>query len=474
EQASVQDDFEYSYYENSNKLRNVDGSAGNNYTYDEIGNLISDASEGITGIEWSLYGKIRSVSKMDGTKIEFRYNASGNRIQKKTGESTQNYVRDASGNSMAIYEKDSLREQSIIGNTRHGVLFGTSQPGYRKLGIKQYELSNHLGNVLTVVSDKINQSSDSTWAEIIKLTDYYPFGLAMEGRTYQDSLTYRYGFNGKENDLETGTQDYGFRIYDPRVAKFLSIDPLARDFPWNSTYAFAENDVIRSIDLEGLEKLIMTNVDAKKKTAQITIKKDIQIINSPNLPSSYASIDNNKVNNLFSKGNTTIYTKEIPVNGKPVEFGSKKDWLKKGGYKINVKYEVNVNVVDYKDSDFSHDGKGGEISTVYTSKTNFVDAQGNSRPEVAARAGTTSTTDTQVVINPGFGGGLSPEEVLVHEVGIHNMAGKLHQQTPKGNVIYPRVPTLESNIPGKIYPVENDTKSIINKNLKLGRLENEN
>ena len=37
----------------------------------------------------------------------------------------------------------------------------------------------------------------------------------------------------------------------------MSIDPLAKSYPWNSVYAFAEGDVIRSIDLDGLEKLII-------------------------------------------------------------------------------------------------------------------------------------------------------------------------------------------------------------------------
>ncbi len=41
---------------------------------------------------------------------------------------------------------------------------------------------------------------------------------------------YRYGFNGKENDNEVkgegNQQDYGFRIYDPRLGRFLSVDPL--------------------------------------------------------------------------------------------------------------------------------------------------------------------------------------------------------------------------------------------------------
>ena len=53
--------------------------------------------------------------------------------------------------------------------------------------------------MLAVVTDNINFDQDSTWASVVSMTDYYPFGLAMEGRTVQDS-SYRYGFNGKEED----------------------------------------------------------------------------------------------------------------------------------------------------------------------------------------------------------------------------------------------------------------------------------
>jgi RHS repeat-associated protein len=47
---------------------------------------------------------------------------------------------------------------------------------------------------------------------------------------------YRFGFNGKETDEETGLQDYGFRIYHPAISKFLSVDPLAPDYPWYTPY----------------------------------------------------------------------------------------------------------------------------------------------------------------------------------------------------------------------------------------------
>jgi len=67
----------------------------------------------------------------------------------------------------------------------------------------------------------------------------------------------RFGFNGQEKTDEISgvgnSYDFEFRMYNPRLGKFLSIDPLFRKYPGNSPYAFAENRVIEGIDLEGLE-----------------------------------------------------------------------------------------------------------------------------------------------------------------------------------------------------------------------------
>ena len=67
---------------------------------------------------------------------------------------------------------------------------------------------------------------------------------------------YRYGFNGRENDNEVkgvgNQQDYGMRIYDPRVGRFLSVDPKFRDYPYGIPhFQFAGNTPIKFIDLDG-------------------------------------------------------------------------------------------------------------------------------------------------------------------------------------------------------------------------------
>jgi len=49
-------------------------------------------------------------------------------------------------------------------------------------------------------------------------------------------------------------QDYGMRIYDPRLGRFLSVDPLTKSYPELTPYQFASNKPINSIDLDGKNK----------------------------------------------------------------------------------------------------------------------------------------------------------------------------------------------------------------------------
>ncbi|MBL4708040.1 MAG: hypothetical protein JKY48_06335, partial [Flavobacteriales bacterium] len=44
-----------------------------------------------------------------------------------------------------------------------------------------------------------------------------------------------------------------YRIHDASIGRFLSVDPLVKEYPWNSPYAFSENKVIDHIELEGRE-----------------------------------------------------------------------------------------------------------------------------------------------------------------------------------------------------------------------------
>lgn len=85
--------------------------------------------------------------------------------------------------------------------------------------------------------------------------------MVMPGRKYSGGTAYRYGFNGKENDNEVKGEaneiDYGKRVYDPRLGRFLSTDPLATQFPYYTPYQYAGNKPTWAMDLDGAEDVII-------------------------------------------------------------------------------------------------------------------------------------------------------------------------------------------------------------------------
>jgi RHS repeat-associated protein len=121
----------------------------------------------------------------------------------------------------------------------------------RDLNKKIYELSDHLGDARVTVSDRKN--SDST-AVLVSYDNFYAFGSELPGKSYSTN-NYRYGFNGQEKDDEAkgagNSYDFGARIYDPRLGRFLSIDPKSREFSGISTYGFSNNCPIRLVDING-------------------------------------------------------------------------------------------------------------------------------------------------------------------------------------------------------------------------------
>jgi len=60
-------------------------------------------------------------------------------------------------------------------------------------------------------------------------------------------------FVGKEQD-ESGLYYYGARNYDPWQCRFVSVDPLWREYPYYTPYQYAGNKPINFIDVEGLQE----------------------------------------------------------------------------------------------------------------------------------------------------------------------------------------------------------------------------
>jgi RHS repeat-associated protein len=92
--------------------------------------------------------------------------------------------------------------------------------------------------------------------------------MALQGRKYTSSSSYRYGFNGKENDKEVneGAQDFGARIYDNRLGHWLSVDPLMQKYPYFSPYTYCANNPIYIIDNDGKKIWIYYMEGGKEKS----------------------------------------------------------------------------------------------------------------------------------------------------------------------------------------------------------------
>jgi YD repeat-containing protein len=263
----------------------------NNYGYDELGNLVRDVQEEIASIEWTVYGKMKKITRNSGSSkadLEFGYDASGNRLWKKVTPkgsgaviSTYYYLRDAQGNEMCRYVKYTnttsqlmyvAQEHSIYGSSRVGVdnrkdtlykagsyspAWGGANTSRRALGLKSFELSNHLGNVLVTVSDKPVYKVSSTTIffqpEVTSISDYYPFGATIAGRSFS-STEYRFGFNNQEKDDEiSGPGNHNtatFWEYDSRLGRRWNQDPVTK--PWESLYATNYNNSIVFTDPLGL------------------------------------------------------------------------------------------------------------------------------------------------------------------------------------------------------------------------------
>jgi len=149
---------------------------------------------------------------------------------------------------------------------------------------------------------------------------YPPFRMLQPGRLYTAGTGYRYGYNGKENDNDVkgdgNQQDYGMRIYDPRLGRFLSVDPIAKSLPELTPYQFASNSPIEAIDIDGFEAIsskkayIRISLQYNQELKQLTSIEVYASASSPNIPKWIAKnirkIQENLENEATKKCNCTI------------------------------------------------------------------------------------------------------------------------------------------------------------------------
>ena len=265
----------YSYANNrQNRLTAISATGLNSSSYQEepTGNLTRDNGENFN-VTWTASGKVKSVTG-NGRNIAFSYSPSGQRqIKRDAAGGKHYYIHDASGNVIAMYRRSSngndlsLLNRFIYGIQRIGMFIEGVEIGLapvnanrpnRIVGAREYELTDHLGNVTSIISDhkfpialpvpRADSVDYYTPQMVRSLTDYYPFGLPMPERS-NTSLSYRYGFNGQEKDNEVyglgASYSAEFWQYDARLGRRWNLEP--RPNPSISPFAtFANNPIVYS------------------------------------------------------------------------------------------------------------------------------------------------------------------------------------------------------------------------------------
>jgi len=150
---------------------------------------------------------------------------------------------------------------------------------------------------------------------------------------------YRYGFNGKEDDKEVeGEQDYGMRIYDKRLGRFKSVDPLTRSFPSLSVYQYASNSPISNIDYDGLEAMFFMLVWDKQTCKVVTYK-----FLDAKLETLFGTIDFNFVHAKYIYGSDGHWH-EVP-----------KEWENKSLNSMDDRATIEKTINSWKQSDMAYE-----------------------------------------------------------------------------------------------------------------------
>ncbi len=314
------------------------GLPGSSYTYDFNGNLKSDPYKGITDITYNhlnLPNQILGASN----QIDYLYDASGVKWQKISGGITTDYyggIEYKDGSLEAIYHNDGR----IVPNDAGGYQY-------------EYCIKDHLGNTRVTFTDadgnrRISINEDDN--EFLQEQHYYPFGMSYENSEQSPWHKYptaggdsKYLYNGKEVQGEVfrsvggvnvglGLYDYGARFYDPSIARWTSVDPLADVIPEHSPYAYVFNNPINYNDPTGMmgeglanEYDAEVNEDGTVNFVYVSDKggDDIDYINWKDSDGNALGTTEHVVEKEYNSGPGTSYTQHSnPTPGHRVIHGS--------------------------------------------------------------------------------------------------------------------------------------------------------
>lgn len=190
------------------------------FTYDGDGRLttktkrLSDGTVQIWKYEWNPLGLLSAVTRPDGEKWTYSYDALGRRVRKQSSSGfDQNYVWD--GNAL-LHEVERTSEGKLVKLASWTFSAGS----FRPLACQE------AGRLSLAVTDQIGTPREflDSYGTVVWAARLTPFGQVerSEEARFQNPVR----FQGQWFDQESGLHYNTFRYYDPELGQYISMDPV--------------------------------------------------------------------------------------------------------------------------------------------------------------------------------------------------------------------------------------------------------
>lgn len=228
------------------------------FSYDSAGCLIYDPLRQLT-FTYNILS-LPSCIETDSDEVDYVYLADGTKAL-ALGESNEDGYAYLGSMVFALNDGDWLFDSTPFSGGRIRKSASSWAP-------ERY-VTDHLGSIRAIVRG----------GQVVERNDYYPYGGRHDNSALAEDPANRWRFSGKERLTTAGVNliDFGARLYDDRLCRWTSQDPLSEKYYGVSPYAYCAGDPVGYYDLGG-GVIIAKDYASKRNIINSLPKQDAQCI----------------------------------------------------------------------------------------------------------------------------------------------------------------------------------------------------